>query len=124
MPKIRTESFGSGDQSWLGSTHGIRNARTAVIDVSTFTKATHFPDGYIKSGTEVNVANEAAVKPYTGVAGEQLGFVLTDQQVVGDADFGAPILRHGLINKAKLPIAHVVNTGADTSGFTIIGGDK
>lgn len=124
MPKLRTETFGSGDMSWLGSTHGIRNARTAVIDVSTFTKATHYPDGYLRSGTEVNVADEAAVKPYTGVAGEQLGFILTDQQVVGAADFGAPVLRHGIIDKAKLPIAHVAGTGADTAGFTIIGGDS
>lgn len=123
MPKLRTENYGSGDQSWLGSAHGIRNARTVIADVSTFTKATHYPDGYLRSGTEVNVANEAAVKPYTGVAGEQLGYILFDQAVVGDADFAVPVLRHGIINKAKLPIAHKANTGADTSGFTIIGGD-
>ncbi len=125
MPKLRTENFGPGDQSWLGSTHGIRNARTSVIDISAFTKATHFPDGYLRSGTEVNAADESAVKPYTGAEGEQLGYVLTDQPVVGDQDFGAPILRHGIINISKLPIAHEdAGDGTATAGFTFVGGDN
>lgn len=124
MPHLRTENFGSGNQSWLGSTHGIRNARTAVIDISTFTAATHYPDGYLRSGTEVNAANEAAVKPYTGAAGEKLGYLLTDQKVYGTEDFGAPILRHGIINTAKLPIAHVTAGDAKAEqGFTFVGGN-
>lgn len=123
MPKLRTETFGSGDQTWLGSTHGIRNARTAVIDISAFTAATHYPDGYLRSGTEVNAADETAIKPYTGAAGEKLGYLLTDQRVVGNQDFGAPILRHGIINIPKLPIAHVETTGASTEGFSFVGGD-
>lgn len=123
MPKLRTETFGSGDQTWLGSTHGIRNARTAVIDISTFTAGTHYPDGYLRSGTEVNAADETAIKPYTGVAGEKLGYLLTDQSVVGSQDFGAPILRHGIINIPNLPIAHVETTGASTEGFSFVGGD-
>ena len=60
---IRTETFGSGDQTWLASAHGIRNAGTAVIDVSTFTKATHYPDNYFRSGTPVNIATPAAGAP-------------------------------------------------------------
>lgn len=123
MPKLRTENFGSGDQTWLGSTHGIRNARTAVIDISAFTAGTHYPDGYLRSGTEVNTADETAVTPYTGAAGEKLGYLLTDQKVNGGEDFGAPILRHGLINTANLPIAHAASTGASTEGFVFIGGD-
>jgi hypothetical protein len=125
MPKLRTENFGSGDQSWLGSTHGIRNARTSVIDISTFTAATHYPDGYLRSGTEVNAADEAAVKPYTGAEGEQLGYILTDQKVEGTGDFGAPILRHGIINTANLPIAHVATgDGVAAAGFVFVGGDN
>lgn len=125
MPKLRTENYGSGDQTWLGSTHGIRNARTNVIDISTFTAATHYPNGFLPSGLEVNAADETAVKPYTGAEGEQLGYLLTDQQVVGTQDFGAPILRHGIINISNLPTAHV--TAADgtaaVAGFTFVGGD-
>jgi hypothetical protein len=124
MPKLRTETFGAGDQTWLGSTHGIRNARTAVIDISAFTSTTHYPDGYLRSGTEVNAADESAIKPYTGAAGEKLGYLLTDQKVNGNEDFGAPILRHGIINISKLPIAHVDSADAAvTAGFTFVGGE-
>ena len=125
MPHLRTETYGSGDMSWLGSTHAIRNARTAVIDISAFTAATHYPDGYLPSGLEVNAANEAAITPYTGAEGEQLGYLLTDQKVYGGEDFAAPIMRHGIINISKLPIAH--KTAGDgtavTAGFSFVGGE-
>lgn len=123
MPKLHSETFGSGDQTWLASTHGIRNARTAVIDISAFTAATHYPDGYLRSGTEVNAADETAVTPYTGVAGEKLGYLVTDQKVVGSQDFGVPVLRHGIINIPNLPIDHVPADGASTEGFSFVGGD-
>ncbi len=48
MPKLRTETFGGGDQSWLGSAHGIGNCRTETIDISAFTASTHYPNGYIR----------------------------------------------------------------------------
>ena len=122
MPGLVTKLLGSGDYKWLLHTHGIRDAvTTGTIDVSTFTKATHYPDGYLRSGTEVNVASESAVKPWTGAAGEKLGYILTDQPTDGVADFGAPILRHGLVKTARLPIAHVNATNAaDAAGFTFI----
>lgn len=121
MPRMRTETFGEGDMSWLASDHGIFSCRTSVIDISTFAKATHYPDGYLRSGTEVNVASESAVKPWTGAAGEKLGCILTDQPTDGVADFGAPILRYGLVKTARLPIAHVNATNAaDAAGFTFI----
>ena len=121
MPRMRTEAFGEGDMSWLASDHGIFNCRTAVIDISTFVKAAHYPDGYLRSGTAVNVASESVVKPWTGAAGEKLGYILTDQPTDGVADFGAPILRHGLVKTTRLPIAHVNATNAaDAAGFTFI----
>jgi hypothetical protein len=48
---LRTETFGSDDQSWLGSAHGTDAARTVTLDTSAFTEALHYPDGYIRSGT-------------------------------------------------------------------------
>lgn len=108
MPRLKTETFGSGDQSWLGSTHGIRNARTVTIDVSAFTAGTHYPDGYIPSGTPVAIVANLAV-PYdktegtvTG-AGILAGFILTDQPVVGTVDFPAPLLDHGRVIVSKVP---------------------
>ena len=35
MPRLKSETIGTGDQSWLGSAHAIRNARTELLDIST-----------------------------------------------------------------------------------------
>ena len=108
MPRLTTETFGSGDQSWLGSTHGIHECRTETLDISTFTEADHFPDGYIPSGTPVAVVSDKLV-PYTSAegtttnAGVLAGFLFTDQPVVGTGDFAVPLLDHGRIKTALVP---------------------
>lgn len=119
MPRLKTESFGSGDQTWLGSTHGIYNAVTGTIDVSAFTKATHYPDGHFPSGLIVNAADLGALKPFTGVAGEELGFLLTDQSTDGVTDIAAPVLLHGSIKTANLPVSTNLPTAAP-NGFVFI----
>lgn len=125
MPNLRTETFGPGDQSWLGSTHGIRNARTGIIDVSTFTKSTHYPDGFIKSGTPVALVDGKYV-PYdvtaetVTAAGVLAGHILTDQRVIGTEDFGAPIFDHGRVNIAKVPFAAFVKPTAAKLAATIV----
>lgn len=117
MPRLKNETFGGGDLSWLGSAHGIANARTEVLDISAFTAGTHYPDGYIRSGTPVAKVGGVLV-PYDGNeatvtgAGVLAGFVLTDQPVVGTADFGVPLLDHGRVRTAKLPIAFTAPTAA------------
>lgn len=108
MPRLRTETVGAGDQSWLDSTHGLRNARTELLDISTFTAGTHYPNGYIPSGTPVAKVGGVLV-PYTSAeatttgAGVLAGHVLTDQAVVGTADFAVPVLDHGRVRTAKVP---------------------
>jgi hypothetical protein len=125
MPRLKSETFGTGDQSWLGSSHGIHECRTEVLDISAFTEATHYPDGYIPSGTPLSkvtsTAGGAEVGKYvvydpnfdtdTATAGIQsdgrdvlAGFLLTDQPVVaGSGDFGAPLLDHGRVKVDKVP---------------------
>lgn len=108
MPRLKNETFGAGDMSWLGSDHGIWNGRTEVLDISAFTAGTHYPDGYIKSGTPVAKVGGLLV-PYdsneatTTNAGVLAGFLLTDQPVVGTADFAVPLLDHGRVITAKVP---------------------
>ncbi len=110
MPRLKSETFGSGDQSWLGSDHGIGNARTETIDISAFTAGTHYPNGYIPSGTPVAMAAGLLV-PYTVAegtttgAGVLAGFVLFDAPVVGTADFPVALLDHGRIKVSKVPYA-------------------
>lgn len=109
MPRLKTETFGPGDQSWLGSSHGLRNSRTETLDLSTFTAGTHFPNGYIPSGTPVAKVGGVLV-PYdkteatTYYDGVLAGFLLTDQPVVGTTGkYGVPLLDHGRVKVANVP---------------------
>jgi hypothetical protein len=118
---------------WLGSNHGIRNARTEILDISAFTAGTHYPDGYIKSGTPVAkvggvlVPYDATEATVTG-AGILAGFVLTDiplgvtpgATAVATEDFNVPLLDHGRVKVGKLPIAFVKPTAAAKSSATTI----
>lgn len=120
MPRLSTETYGTGDLSWLGSAHGIANARTELLDISTFTEATHYPDGYIPSGTPVALVGGVLV-PYdateatTTNAGVLAGFVLTDQSVVGTSDFAVPVLDHGRVKVGNLPVTFVAPAAAAKS---------
>ena len=114
MPRLSTQTVGSGDQSWLGSSHGINDCRTEFLDISTFTAGTHYPNGYIPSGTPVAKVGGVLV-PYTSAegtttnAGVLAGHLFTDQQVVingtaSTADFAVPVLDHGRVITAKVPV--------------------
>ena len=112
MPNYRSESFGSGDQTWLANVPvAARDAITANLDVSAFTKATHYPDGYLPSGTAVNYADRKAVVPYVGgetpPAGEKLGFIFFDSKVYGEGAeaTAAPVsvLVRGVVKSANVP---------------------
>lgn len=108
MPRLSTTSVGSGDQSWLASSHGINDCRTEFLDISTFTAGTHYPNGYIPSGTPVAKVSGVLV-PYTSAegtttnAGVLAGHLFTDQPVVGTNDFAVPVLDHGRVKTAKVP---------------------
>lgn len=108
MPRLSSETIGTGDQSWLASAHSLRNARTELLDISTFTEGTHYPNGYIPSGTPVAKVGGVLV-PYTSAegtttnAGVLAGHILTDQPVVGTSDFAVPVLDHGRVKTAKVP---------------------
>lgn len=112
MPRLKSETIGAGDQSWLGSSHGIHECRTEILDVSAFTANTHYPNGYIPSGTPVAKVAGLLV-PYdsteatTTNAGVLAGFLFTDQTVVGTADFAVPVLDHGRVKAAKVPTGSV-----------------
>jgi hypothetical protein len=115
MPRLKSETIGTGDQSWLGSAHGIRECRTETLDISAFTAGTHYPNGYIPSGTPVAKVSGLLV-PYTSAegtttnAGVLAGHLFTDQLVVGTNDFPVPLLDHGRVKTAKVP--------AGTDAFT------
>jgi hypothetical protein len=125
MPRMKTETVGGGDQSWLGSMHSTSECRTETVDVSAFTAGTHYPNGYLPSGTPVAKVAGLLV-PYdktegtTTGAGILAGFILTDQAVVGTQDFAVPLLDHGRVKAAKVPHAFAAPAAAAKRAATTI----
>ncbi|WP_346921701.1 hypothetical protein [Glutamicibacter creatinolyticus] len=108
MPGLERKHYGTGNHKWLGSAHGTGNAPTGTLNVDSFTEETHYPDGFIPSGTPVDASDLAAVKPYTAPAevtdpALNLGFVLTDIPVVNGTALPGAILRHGSIVTEHVP---------------------
>ena len=93
MPKIKTESVSPGDQTWLGSLHGVEAARTLTLDP------------VIPSGTTLAISGKKVV-PYDQAGGgdsaKLVGFLLTDQP----SDRGrlaVPVVDHVRVKIANLP---------------------
>lgn len=98
---VTSASFQTENRSWLRGTHGTEMAAGITVDASLFVAATHFPNGYLPSGTVLS----AAGGPYsgTGPAAGILFSSLTLKTVTSKAS-GA-VIRHGFVNEAKLPFA-------------------
>lgn len=65
MPRLISETTTTGDQTWLGSTHGLYNARTVSPDPALFT-ITDYPDS-VPSGLPLGVVTATGLYgPYTG----------------------------------------------------------
>ncbi|WGH92099.1 hypothetical protein QDX21_07085 [Auritidibacter ignavus] len=100
MSTVKVENLTGGNLSWLGSTHGIGNARTVTLDPSSFTKATHYPDGYLLSGLPITLSGGVA-GPYNGETLD--GFLLTEQSTDGTTKIAVPLLDHGRVKTALIP---------------------
>lgn len=113
---IRSESFGAGDQSWLGSRHGTDVAKSATLAPAAWSAKT--TDGRIRSGEPFAMISGLAV-PYdsTKSDGTEIlaGFILTDQRVIaGAGNVTFPALWTGRILLSKLP--STVPATAKTAG--------
>jgi hypothetical protein len=110
-PTINT--LGRDDQSWLGSAHGTNSARSITLAISAFTKATHYPNGYLPSGLPLGKytsgANSGLFGPYTVGAsdGSQTlaGFLFTATATDGTSNPNGALLDHGKVIVANLPIS-------------------
>lgn len=120
MPRMKTETFGPGDQSWLGTTEGVADAITGTLDLSAFTAVDDYPDGYIPSGYPLGrITTSGLYAPFDTAATDgteaHVGFLLTDQAVVGAADIPASIHTHGVVDVDQLPVAFdPTDTGVST----------
>ncbi|MYW28300.1 head decoration protein [Streptomyces sp. SID2119] len=125
---LKVESFTQDRRDWLGSAHGTDAPVSITLDVSKFTKGTHYPDGYLKSGIPLGkVTSGGKYGPYDDAAsdGRQalVGFLFTavdvDARKVASTSVVGSMLIHCFIRTDKLPVAVDANGKADVAGRVI-----
>ncbi|WP_454232156.1 head decoration protein [Mycolicibacterium fortuitum] len=120
---VRSSNYQVEDRSWLVGTHGVDITPGITLDISKFTKATHFSNGYIPSGTIVGkVTATGLYGPYDNAASdgrEVAAGVLFGSVRAVDPNTGSNLTKvggarfiHGAVNTAKLP----ANSGIDANG--------
>ena len=106
---VRDEVFGSENRAWLGSQHGTESNRSITLDAAAFTAATHYPEGFIPSGTVLAVITDSGFYgPYDPEAIDgrdtAAGHLFNSTPVrAGATTIGAPLLDHGAVVESKLP---------------------
>ena len=100
MPITQTKHYGSGDNTWLASDHGLFNAKTFTLDAAAF-KAIQTANGKVPSGYPVGITADK-VTPWTGT-GEWLGHLLFDQDA-SKGDCLVPVMTHGIAYTDRLPV--------------------
>lgn len=111
---LKQDTFSQDRRDWLGSEHGTDAPRGVTVDVTKFTQATHYPDGYLKSGIPLGkITTSGLYGPYDDAATDGrttlVGFLYTGVEVVDhrgrvSAKVGGSILVHGFIRTDKLPV--------------------
>lgn len=117
-------TFVTGDRRWVtrAAERAAADNEPVTLDLALFTKATHFPDGYLRAGTVLGpvTASPGVYGPYDNAAvdgrGTAEGFLWADIPV-GDATtgrFGAALLWHGEVDTTFLPTNHGLDAAART----------
>lgn len=118
MPGLKSETFGSGDYSALLNTHAANDGGQGVVDISAFTKSTHYPNGFLPCMLPVNAADRTALVPWTDTAGAVLAFIDGDHATDGVEDINVALITHadGIIVK-RVPVTFAQPTTAPQPQF-------
>lgn len=129
-----TESATSFDQRWLGSSHGLSNAETGTLDLTTLA-ASRDANGVLVSGIavgEITASGEFGLFDAAAIDGREVlaGFILADVDIVDQsggvqASNKAPFARlvHGIIRTEFLPIVAqrtITRTTATSGSFVLV----
>jgi hypothetical protein len=130
---VASTSYQSEKRSWLIGSHGTDPGATPTItlDVSAFTAATHYPNGYLLSGIVLGrITATGLYAPYLAANSDgtqtAAGILFSSVKVPNLADLTKDVanamLVHGFVAQAKLPIANAANGGGyiDAAGITAL----
>lgn len=108
----------SDDPSWIGGGHGLDTNMTVTIDTALFTAQTHFPNGFIPSGTPIaEVTATGLYGPYTpgddpAGLGTLYGFLYSPATVEYTGQkLSVGVLVHGPVVEANLPTSALDDNG-------------
>jgi hypothetical protein len=95
-----TGSYQAEKRDWLLSQHGTEPGTNPgiTLDFSLFTAATHFPNGYIPSGTAISPAGG----PYSGT-GACAGLTFGSIKAAATGKAGVALVVHGFVKSTRLP---------------------
>lgn len=114
------ETFEQDDKSWIRRREGVDDAQSITLDLSLFTEATHYPDGFIPSGVTLGkVTADGLYGPYDDALlngqedfrGHLLSAVVVRPTQTTGKSVGALFWR-GTVEEARLPANHGLNAAA------------
>lgn len=119
------------DRSWLGDVDGTQATKSITLATSLFTKATHYPDGVLKSGTVLAKVTAAGATlgmfgPYAGGTNEVQTVTITGSPTGGtvtlalDGETTAAIAYNA--NAAAVQAALEALSNVDAGDVTVTGG--
>lgn len=120
---ITTDRSG-GNDSWLGSRHGVAEAHPGTLLASAFAAAEGVVNGVVPSGYPLVSAAGGTYGPYvegTSTGEDLVGFSIGGRDIT-DGDETTAVLWHGRIRLANLPIT-MTKPAAATPGFTLVEGN-
>lgn len=107
----KTADYTAEKRGWLRGPHGTGpgDNPSITIDFSLFTKADHYPDGYIPSGTVVTKAGGPAAIEGT----DAYGLLFNSETVTDPAGKGLnAVVIHGFVDPTRLPLDEATTGGA------------
>lgn len=117
---VRVDETPKDDKTWAANAHAFDAGRSVTLDVTTFVKATHYPNGYIPSGTPVTRDAVTGKFEPTAALGAYDGILLEPVTVRdGQVNAAASVIDHGVIFGSRLRGAAADITPAATTQFVI-----
>lgn len=119
---LRTEQRYVEDRSWLASRDGTEVTQGITLDPARFNQATHYPNGFVPSGTVLaKVTSTGFYGPYNNALtnGQEtaVGFLFSSKPMrAGGPKVGAALHWRGVVKESRLPIASASPGGLDAEG--------